>query len=198
MKKLLCLFCLLPMLATVSFAQESRQDVSLSAVGTFQPTITGNAVTQSSTIGKGGLVSYRFMLTPSSAIEGNYQYTEFDSKMQTSFNRARVHARMQEMTAAYVRSFVYKNFNPFAEVGTGLLFFTPIDTTGTTDNSATRVKAIPALLGVGIAYELSPSWDLRAEYRGFILKSVDFGIGQYNANRYYWLQQPTIGVAYHF
>lgn len=198
MKKLLCLFCLLPMLATVSFAQESRQDVSLSAIGTFQPTVKGNAVTQSATIGKGGLVSYRFMLTPSSALEGNYQYSQYDYKFQSPFNQARIHTRMQEMTAAYVRSFVYKKFNPFAEAGTGLLFFTPIDTTGTTDNSATRVKAVPALLGVGIAYELSPSWDFRAEYRGFILKSFDFGIGQYKTNRYFWMQQPTIGVAYHF
>ena len=186
------------MLAMTGFAQESRQDVSLSAVGTFQPTITGNAVTQTSTIGKGALVSYRFMLTPSSAIEGNYQYSQFVNKYSVSFNKARIHTRMQEMTVAYVRSFVYKKFNPFAEAGTGLLLFSPIDDTGTTDNSATRTRSIPALLGVGIAYELSPSWDFRAEYRGFILKSVDFGIGQYKTNRYYWMQQPAIGFAYHF
>ena len=44
MKKLLLLFCLLPMLAAIGFAQESRQDASVSFVGTYQPTITGNAV----------------------------------------------------------------------------------------------------------------------------------------------------------
>ncbi|HWF66527.1 MAG TPA: outer membrane beta-barrel protein [Acidobacteriaceae bacterium] len=198
MKKLFFLFCLLPMLAMTSLAQESRQDVSISAVGTYQPTITGNAVTQTSTLGIGGLVSYRFMLTPSSAIEGNYQYSQFDMKYTAPFAMARFHTHMQEGTAAYVRSFVYKKFNPFAEAGVGLLLFSPVDTTGTTTNAGTRTRSVAALFGGGIAYELSPSWDLRAEYRAFVLKSVDFGIPQFKTNRFYVLQQPAIGVAYHF
>ena len=32
---------------------------------------------------------------------------------------------------AYVRSFVYKKFNPFAEVGAAMLIFDPINDTGT-------------------------------------------------------------------
>lgn len=206
MKKLFLLLCLLPMLATYSFAQESRQDASASYIGTYQPTITGNTVTQTSDFGKlGVLLSYRFMLTPSSAVEGNYQYSQLNMDYvtggvtnQSGYSSAKFHNSLQEGSVAYVRSFVYKNFNPFAEAGVGMLLFDPIDDTGTTTNAGSRTRKIGALLGVGIAYELSPSWDLRAEYRGFILKSVDFGITQFNANRYYWMQQPTIGFAYHF
>ena len=198
MKKLFCLLCLLPMLAVVGFAQESRQDVSVSAIGTYQPTITGNAVTQTSTLGKGVLLGYRFMLTPSSALEGNYQYSQFNMKYVSPFSSARFHNSMQEGSVAYVRSFVYKNFNPFAEAGVGMLLFDPINDTGTTTNAGTRTKAIGALFGGGIAYELSPSWDLRVQYRAFVLKSIDFGLSQYSTNRYYVLQQPAIGFAYHF
>ncbi len=202
MKKLLFLLCLLPMLASVGFGQESRQDVSASFIGTYQPTIIGNANTQTSTFGKGVLLSYRFMLTPSSAIEGNYSYSQLNMAYNSAghnYARATVHTSMQEGSAAYVRSFVYKKFNPFAEAGGGILLFRPIDDTGTSTNAASTTKAIAGLFGGGIAYELSPSWDLRVQYRGFILKSVDFGLGgPYATDRYYLMQQPTVGVAYHF
>jgi outer membrane immunogenic protein len=198
MKKLLLLFCLLPMLAAVGFAQESRQDASISFIGTYQPTITGNAVTQTSTLGKGALLSYRFMLTPSSAIEGNYQYSQFDMKYTAPFSSARFHNSLQEGSVAYVHSFVYKKYNPFAEAGAAVLLFNPINDTGTTTNSGTRTKATALLFGGGIAYELSPSWDLRVEYRGEVFKSIDFGIPQFKTNRWYLMQQPAIGFAYHF
>lgn len=198
MKKLFFVFCLLPMLASIGFAQESRQDASLSFLGTYQPTITGNAVTQTSTLGIGALVGYRFMLTPSSAIEGNYQYSRFDMKYVAPFSSARFHTTMQEGSVAYVRSFVYKNFNPFGEAGAALLSFRPVNDTGTTTNAGSNTKATAALLGGGIAYELSPSWDLRVEYRVFVLKSIDFGVPTFKTNRFYVMQQPTIGFAYHF
>jgi opacity protein-like surface antigen len=205
MKKLLLLFCLLPMLAVVGFAQESRQDASISAIGTYQPTITGNAVTQTSTLGKGALLSYRFMLTPSSAIEGNYQYSQFDMKYvlggqsnSASYSNARFHTSLQEGSVAYVHSFVYKKFNPFAEAGAAMLLFDPINDTGTTTNVGTRTKATALLVGGGIAYELSPSWDLRVQYRAEVFKSIDFGLGQFKTNRWYVMQQPAIGFAYHF
>ncbi len=186
------------MLAAAGHAQESRQDVSASFTGTFQPTVTGNAVTQTSTFGKGVLLGYRFMLTPSSAIEGNYQYSRFNMHYTSPFSSANFYQSMQEGSVAYVHSFVYKKFNPFAEAGAALLLFDPIDNTSTSTNSGTRTRAPAFLFGGGIAYELSPSWDLRVQYRGFVLKSIDYGLGQYSTNRYYLIQQPAIGVAYHF
>jgi len=198
MKKLLLLFCLLPMLAAIGFAQESRQDASISYIGTYQPTITGNAVAQTSDWAKGVLLSYRFMLTPSSAIEGNYGYSQFNTKFTAPFSNATFQTSLQEGSVAYVRSFVYKKFNPFAEAGAAMLIFDPIDSTGTNTNAGTRTKATALLFGGGIAYELSPSWDLRVEYRGEVFKSIDFGIAQYETNCWYVMQQPAVGFAYHF
>jgi outer membrane immunogenic protein len=198
MKKLLLLFCLLPMLAATAFSQESRQDASISYLGTYQPTITGNAVTQTSDWGKGVLLSYRFMLTPSSALEGNYEYSQFNTKFAAPFTNSMLHTSLQEGSFAYVRSFVYKKFNPFAEAGVAMLLFNPINDTGTNTNAGVRTRAPAFLFGGGIAYELSPSWDLRVQYRGEVLKSIDFGIAQYKTNRWYVMQQPAIGFAYHF
>ncbi len=198
MKKLFLLFCLLPALVTIGFAQESRQDASMSFISTYQPIITGNAVTQTSTWGKGALLEYRFMLTPSSALEGNYQYSQMNMKYVGPFSNARFHNSLQEGSVEFVHSFVYKKFNPFAGAGVGLLLFDPIDDTGTTTNAGTRTRAPAMVFSGGIAYELSPSWDLRVEYRGEVLKSMEFGLPQFGTNRWYLMQQPAIGFAYHF
>src|ERR1700761_8742090 len=89
MRKTLLLFLLLPFMAVASQAQESRQDISVSVTGIFPPFITGNAVQQSATDGLGGLVSYRYMLTPRSGLELNYQYAQNAQKYYTSFNNVR-------------------------------------------------------------------------------------------------------------
>jgi outer membrane immunogenic protein len=98
MRKTLLLFLLLPFMAVASQAQESRQDISLSVTGIFPPFITGNDVQQTGTYGLGGLVSYRYMLTPRSGLELNYQYGQNAQKYYTSFNNVRVHDRMQEIS----------------------------------------------------------------------------------------------------
>lgn len=199
MKKLVFFLGLLPLLAVSGFAQESRQDLSMSFVGTLQPTVTGNAVTQTSTKGIGDLIEYRFMLNPSNALQGNYQYSQFTQKYVSPFSNARIHTRFQEGSVEFVHSFVYKKFNPFVAAGGGIFFWNPIDDTHTTTLLAGKSKSIGFIIGGGIAYELSPSWDLRVEYRGIVMKDNYFGMSIYNTNRFEWIMsQPAVGFAYHF
>jgi opacity protein-like surface antigen len=92
----------------------------------------------------------------------------------------------------------FKRYSPFLEAGVGTLIFTPVLDNGTQILGAKSTKGIAGLFGGGLAYELSPSFDIRAEYRGFITKTPSFGFSDFNANRYEVLSMPTIGVAYHF
>ena len=57
---------------------------------------------------------------------------------------------------------------------------------------------IVGLYGAGVAYELSPSFDIRLEYRGILSKVPNFGDTLLNTNKYYNIYNPVIGVAYHF
>jgi outer membrane immunogenic protein len=198
MKKILLSLALLSFSAVAGFAQESRQDASLSLTGIFPPHVVGNTVQQDSTLGFGALASYRYMLTPRSALEANYQYGQDVQKFVTSFNAIRVHSRIQEVSAAYVYNFTWKNFNPFVEAGVGGYLFGPIKDQKTTDLDAKGSTNIGFLYGGGIAYELSPSWDIRAEYRGIVMKAPNFGIADLRTNRYYNINNPVIGLAYHF
>jgi outer membrane immunogenic protein len=203
MKKTMLLGVLM-LSAAAGYAQESRQDVSFSGTGIFAPTIHGaNTVVQSSTGALGLLMSYRFMVTPRSALELNYSFAQNNQKYDVgNFYNYRIHARQQEFTAAYVYSRNYKRFNPFVEAGGGLIYFTPILDASTQRLDTKITKGIAGLFGGGLAYELSPSFDIRAEYRGFVVKTPDFGETSpslnLNTSRYEVITMPTIGVAYHF
>jgi opacity protein-like surface antigen len=199
MKKTMLLGVLM-LSAAAGYAQESRQDVSFSGTGIFGPTVHGAAnVKQQQTGALGLLMSYRYMLTPHSALEVNYSFAQDSEKYATSFEPyARIHSRQQEITGAYVYSLNFKRFSPFAEVGVGTLVFTPVQDNGTNLLGTKSTKGVAGLFGGGLAYELSPSFDIRAEYRGFLTKAPSFGEANFSTNRYEIISMPTIGVAYHF
>jgi hypothetical protein len=148
----------------------------------------------------GGLLSYRFMLTPTSAVEANYGMTYLNSihYVISNTNNYLVNTRTQEISGAYVRSFVFKNLNPFLEGGPGAFIFLPVRNSGTTSLDVKQQTEVGGIFGAGVAYEISPSFDIRAEYRGWVTKVPTFGDTQFNTNRWYVISNPSIGVAYHF
>jgi opacity protein-like surface antigen len=170
----------------------------------IEPYVTSStAVSVDSKRGLGALFSYRFMLTPRGAVEANYAYTQNTIHYHaTSYpNGIQINTRTQEVSAAYVYNFNFHNFNPFVEAGGGGLLWGSIRNLATKTLDAKGQTTIVGLYGAGIAYEISPSFDIRAEYRGIVTKVPDFGLSttpNLNTNRYYNIYNPTIGVAYHF
>jgi opacity protein-like surface antigen len=200
MKKMMLLGTLLVCAAAVGRAQESRQDISMSFVGTYSPDVYGLSVHPMHSTSTGGFLgSYRYDLTPRSQLELNYSWSQYSIKYNSVvFPQGEVHTRQQEITGAYVYSRTYRRFNPFVEAGVGGYIFTPILDNGTHQLDARQNTNIGALFGGGVAYELSPSFDIRVQYRGFLLKAPDFGKDGFKTNRYYVNMTPAIGIAYHF
>lgn len=206
MKKIAFIVVLLAACVTMGRAQESRQDISLSGFGLIEPFVfSSTPVYVNSNPAYGALASYRYMLTPTIALEGNYGITYQNSIRYSSpeFGLSgpgyKVLTRTQEMSGALVKYFVFKNWNPFVEAGPSGLIFLPIVNSGTTNEDSKQQTEVSGLFGAGFAYEISPSFDIRAEYRGFIAK-VPSLITQpsVTTNRWYVISEPTIGVAYHF
>jgi outer membrane immunogenic protein len=200
-KSLFLLLLLLPLLGASCFAQESRQDISISDSVIIPPFAAGNAVELHATVGLYGmLVSYRYDLTPHGALELNYQYNQNQQHFTFPSGDYHIHDRFQEVSGAYVYSFNFRNFNPFLEAGIGGLLFTPIDDAKTNTFGLSQNTAIGGLYGAGIAYEISPSFDIRAEYRGLVVKTPTFGYANndFRTNVYYNIYDPTVGIAYHF
>jgi outer membrane immunogenic protein len=207
MKKIVVLLFLLAGFAAAGRAQESRQDVSISGMALIPPFIASSTDVQvHSNTAYGILASYRFMLTPNSALEANYGVTyqnQYSYLLQNSL-RIPIQTRTQEISAAFVRSFTFRKFNPFVEAGPTALIFLPIRNSGTGTQDAKQQTGIGVLYGGGIAYEISPSFDIRAEYRAYITKVPNFGLGTGNTtenlttNKWTNIYVPAIGVAYHF
>lgn len=188
--------------AAAGHAQESRQDISISGIGLIEPFIAApDTVYVSSNRAFGALASYRFMLTPTSAVEANYGITYANKiHFRTNPNNYNINTRTQEISGAFVKSFNYKKWNPFVEGGPAGLIFLPIRNTGTQSVDVKQQTEAGVLYGGGFAYEVSPSFDIRAEYRGYIAKVPSFndtsdGLA---TNKWYNIYVPTVGVAYHF
>lgn len=198
MKKSILLLLLLPLVTVAGFAQESRQDISVSGSALFPPFIVGNGTHLSSKIGFGALISYRYLLTPHNGLELNYQYAQQIQRFAYSSNKIQIHNRFQEASGAYVRGFNFRNWNPFLEAGIGGFIFSPIDDSKTQAQQLSRTTNVGGLYGAGFAYEISPSFDIRAEYRGIIVKTPTFGLTNLNTGRYYNVSDAVVGIAYHF
>lgn len=201
MKKIAFIAFLLAVSVTAGRAQESRQDISVSGTAVIEPFMASSTDVQvSAQRAFGAMLSYRFMLTPSSAIEANYGIT-YENKIRyliSNTNNYLVNTRTQEVSFAYVRSFTYRKYNPFVEGGPGVLVFLPIRDQSTTSLDVKQQTSPGVLYGAGVAYEVSPSFDIRAEYRGFITQVPNMGYSQLDTKRWYNIFYPAIGVAYHF
>jgi outer membrane immunogenic protein len=201
MKKTILLLGAFMLTAVAGYAQESRQDVSVSATADFAPEIHGNAVQKDTTMTLGLLASYRYMLTPRSALEVNYGYAQNTQKYIVSGkSQGGIHTLQSEYSAAYVYGLNFGRFNPFAEVGVGAMVFHPLKDSGTFQIDAKSTTEIGGLFGAGLAYEISPSFDIRAEYRGFVAKTPSFGLPGdiFKTDRYQIVSSPSLGIAYHF
>jgi opacity protein-like surface antigen len=201
MKKIALIAFLLTVCVAASRAQESRQDISLSGTALIEPFIASQTDVQvHSNYALGALASYRFMLTPSSAVEANYSIT-YQNKINyliSNTNRYQVLTRTQEISAAYIRSFNFRKYNPFVEAGPGGFIFLPIRNSGTTSLDVKQQTEVGAIYGAGIAREISPSFDIRVEYRGIVTKVPTFNMTNFATNKWYNIYMPVIGVAYHF
>jgi len=201
MKKIALIAFLLAVCVAAGRSQESRQDISISGTGLVEPYISSSTNVQvSANRAFGALVSYRFMLTPSSAVEANYGIT-YQNKIHylvSNTNNYVVLTRTQEISGAYVRTFNFHKLNPFIEAGAAGLIFLPIRNSGTTSLDVKQQTQLSGIYGAGVAYEISPSFDIRAEFRGLVSKVPTFGDTQFATNKWYNIYNPTIGVAYHF
>ena len=204
MKKSIVLCGLLAGTASAALAQESRQDVSISGSFLFAPQVNGNAAQLNTNAALGALASYRYMLTPRSALEANYGFAQYADYLRNSQATFSVHTRQQEVSLGYVYSRNYRRYNPFLEGGIAGVIFSPIKDNRTTTLGTSRNTSLGGMFGGGVAYELSPSFDIRLQYHAVVVKAPDFKIqtsssgSNFGTNRYEIISTPALGIAYHF
>jgi opacity protein-like surface antigen len=190
------LLAALALLPVPALAQNGNSEVSANFTGNFQKQADGFGVIDTATNSGGFLVNYRYHFNQWSALEANYGNTLFSQ----IYNSGSVtQARVQEATLAYVFTFGVDRdarFHPFAEAGTGALFFSPI-TAGSTRPVVNQNRGA-FLYGAGVAYKLTSRINVQAGYRGLIYTAPDFTVPTQVTNARTNMAEPYVGVSFRF
>ena len=204
--RLVVLFSLF-LIPVFAVAQDTRQDVTLSALGNFPFQSKGGNVTIDLTNSGGGDVHYRLYFKTHSAIEAGYGYTRgtfYYAEDQTSVGGGIVSfiqgSSIHEFTAAYVYHFWDDHrFKPFVLGGGGGVIFKPSG--GTSANSlfgAVSQARGAYIYGGGVDYHITGPFTLRMVYRALNFKAPDFFGAGLTTHSWMRTSAPTLGITYKF
>jgi opacity protein-like surface antigen len=120
-------------------------------------------VPESATRNGGILASYRYVFKGNYGAEVTYGYGLNAQKYGLTTGLEGVSTRSSEISAAFVRRFVFKRWSPFLLAGASALVFDPNNVPAA--NTQTRVAF---LYGGGTDFDLGRRIYMRAEYRCFV------------------------------
>ncbi len=199
-RSLLIAFASILLLAVTALAQESRNEVSAQGTGFFTEDDGGNGIERTTSQTGGLLVGYRYHINRWLAGEGNYGYDRNTQSFYGSSGESKVQADVHTITADLVLNlpFSFKKINTYLLAGGGALIFDPTGSRGASVPGADTQGKGAFLYGGGADYALTRHFSLRAEYRGFVYKIPDFGLGSLNTQAWTHTAQPSAGFVYRF
>jgi outer membrane immunogenic protein len=200
MKRLLITALSSVLLLSISvLAQEVRNEISVQGTGFFTKDAAGNGISRTTTNTGGLLVGYRYHFNRWLSAEANYGFDRNTQKYFASSGFSSVQSDVHAVTADAVVNlpFSISKFSPYVLGGGGSLVFHPTGNGGSAPGADTQGRGA-FLYGVGSNYVLSRHFSLRAEYRGFIYKSPDFGIRALNTDTWTHTAEPSAGFVYRF
>ena len=200
MRRLLVIIAAVVTLAVGAVAQESRSEISLQGTGFFTKDSNGQGNLQRGTESGGFTVGYRYHINRWLAAEGNYGYDRNTQQYFSGFGESRVQANVHAVTGDLVVNlpFPIKRVSTYALAGGGGLIFDPTGNGGGFVPGADTQGRGAFLYGGGADYSLTRHFSLRAEYRGFVYKSPDFGLASLRTDSWTHTAQPSAGIVFRF
>lgn len=188
-------------LTLAATAQESRSEISVQGTGFFTSSSSGNGTSYNATESGGVLGTYRYHLNHWISAEAAYGYDLNTQKYLFSSNAFRIQSGIHQFTGSIVvnlPSRAKSRLNPYFLAGGGALLFEP---TGDQFNSMSGAQSQTQgafVYGAGMNYALHKGIALRAEYRGLVYKTPDFGFGALATNAITHTAVPSIGLSFRF
>jgi outer membrane immunogenic protein len=203
LKSLTAATAVLVFFATAAMAQvEQRSQITVqgTAVITRDSTSDSSPLTQHSTRTGGFLVGYAYQFNSWAGVEGNYGYTRNNLTTFGGATGASVRTDFHEVTGAFVAHFPIsaRGVRPYALAGGGALIFRPTDDARAFNSAIDQQARAAFLYGGGVDFDLTSHFGVRAEYRGFVYKTPDFGIASLNLDKVTHTAQPSVGFFYRF
>jgi len=188
-------------LSVAASAQESRSEISLQGGGLFTRSATGNGTSYSTTESGGVLGTYRYHLNRWISVEGAYGYSVNTQKYSLSDGAFRIQSGIHDFTGSLVLnlpSHRHSRVNPYLLAGGGALRFAPTNDQFNTLSGAQGQTRGAFVYGAGINYGIYKGLSLRAEYRGLVYSTPDFGFGALATNAVTHSAVPTVGLSFRF
>jgi opacity protein-like surface antigen len=184
------------------FGQESRQEVSVQGTGFFTSSASGNGTSYDATQTGGFLGTYRYHLNHWISAEAAYGYNANTQKyLYLSSSLFRIQSGIHQFTGSFVvnlPSSPRSRFNPYFLAGGGALLFEPTSDQFNSLSGAQSQSRGAFIYGAGLNYALHKGISLRAEYRGLLYKTPDFGFGALATNAVTHTAIPSAGLSFRF
>jgi opacity protein-like surface antigen len=188
-------------LTPAASAQENRSEISLQGGGLFTKGTTGNGTSYSTTESGGVLGTYRYHLSRWISVEGAYGYSVNTQKYSLSSSAFRIQSGIHDFTGSLVLnlpSHRHSRVNPYLLAGGGALRFAPTNDQFNTLSGAQGQTRGAFVYGAGMNYAIYKGLSLRAEYRGLVYSTPDFGFGALATNAVTHTAVPTVGLSFRF
>ena len=195
MKRLLLFFSVLALAAGSCWAQEeARHEITVQGSGLFGKTATGSGVYNESTNSGGFVAGYRFNINKWIAAEGDYDFSSNSQKYVTAAGNFRAQTYVHGVTGIGVFKLpAFRNLKPFVVAGGGALVFDPRN-----NASVERQTRGTFVYGGGADVPVVRHIAARAQYRGFVYKTPDFGLSQLKTDKFTHAAVPSAGLVFTF
>ena len=189
------------LLSTLAAAQEVRSEISVQGTGFYTKNATGNGTLQRGTETGGFLVGYRYHFNRWLAAETVYGYDRNSQQFFSAAGFSRVESNIHQATGGFVftlPSLPRWRISPYLLAEGGALVFDPTDKRFGSLPGAQRQAVGVFVYGGGVDYPVVRHVSLRAEYRGLIYNTPNFGIRNLSANATTHTAQPSAGIVFRF
>ena len=189
------------LLSLAATAQESRSEISVQGTGFFTKSTTGNGTSYDATQSGGVLSTYRYHLNHWFSAEAAYGYDMNSQKYLFSSSAFRIQSGIHQFTGSLVMNLPSRSksrLNPYFLVGGGALLFQPRnDEFNSLSGAQSQTKGV-FVYGAGGNYAIHKGISLRAEYRGLVYSTPDFGFGALTTNAVTHTAVPSVGLSFRF
>jgi len=190
---------ILSLFTVAAVGQEQRSEISLQGIGSYTKNSTGNGIRQQATDTGGFLVGYRYHINRWLSAQADYGFNRDTQQFFATSGFTSVRSDIHQTTGGLVVNLpapAHWRISPYALAEGGALVFNPNENTGLAGASS-QARGV-FVYGGGADYLLSRHFSLRAEYRGLVYKTPDFGFNNLNADVITHTAQPSAGIVFHF
>jgi opacity protein-like surface antigen len=186
-------------LTTTAFAQvEVPSQVTFQGTGLITKSSTADGRSNDVTKNGGLLLGYSYQFSRWFGAEGNYGYTRNTQKYAALAGQSSLETDFHEVTGSLIAHLPVnaRHIRPYALAGGGALVFDPTNRY-VVDGSERQTRGT-FVYGGGANIDITNNFGVRAEYRGLVYKIPDFGVNNFNLDKFTHLAQPSVGIYFRF